>query len=356
MSAQFFSPIVSMPERRSLEERIEMVCLYARLQNYNAVRREWMQRFSTTPPKQETIQAVFNRFRETGSVEDRHRSGRPSTATSESKEEEAMSLVQANPKTSVRQGAVTLDISIRSYRRLMHQLNLRPFRAQHVPALNDTDFDCRVEFCEIMLERFAEDDQLIDKIVWSDESQFRLDGTVNRHNDIVWASNNPHRQVEVPHSQQSVMVWCGLSSQGLIGPHFFDGSVNSESYLNVLETVVWPAVRRRGLTFQQDGAPAHYSLRVRQWLEKKFPGRWIGRRGPINWPPRSPDLTPCDYFLWGWMKERVYRDRATSTAQLRELIRTACSELSADMCQDVCRSASQRFQQCCDREGAQLVE
>jgi len=42
-----------------------------------------------------------------------------------------------------------------------------------------------------------------------------------------------------------------------------------------------------------------------------LPQRWIGRTGPKDlalhsWPPRSPDLTPCDFFLWGYIKERVY--------------------------------------------------
>lgn len=54
--------------------------------------------------------------------------------------------------------------------------------------------------------------------------------------------------------------------------------------------------------FQQDGAPAHYKDFVRVALNNKFEQRWIGRGGPIAWPPRSPDLTPCDFFLWGYVK------------------------------------------------------
>ena len=49
--------------------------------------------------------------------------------------------------------------------------------------------------------------------------------------------------------------------------------------------------------FHQDGAAAHYSLRVRTWLHNKRPENWIGRGGPVEWPARSPDLTPCDFFL-----------------------------------------------------------
>ncbi|KAG8290128.1 hypothetical protein J6590_089543 [Homalodisca vitripennis] len=54
--------------------------------------------------------------------------------------------------------------------------------------------------------------------------------------------------------------------------------------------------------FQQDGAPPHWHNNVRQLLNNTLPHRWIGRTGPRDnalhsWPPRSPDLTPCDFFL-----------------------------------------------------------
>ncbi|PNF20181.1 hypothetical protein B7P43_G16983 [Cryptotermes secundus] len=49
--------------------------------------------------------------------------------------------------------------------------------------------------------------------------------------------------------------------------------------------------------FQQDGAPPHYLGEVREYLNTRFPGRWIGREAPIAWPPRSPGLTPLDFFL-----------------------------------------------------------
>jgi len=58
--------------------------------------------------------------------------------------------------------------------------------------------------------------------------------------------------------------------------------------------------------FQNDGAPSHSSCEVRNFLNCHFPGRWIRRGGPNNWPARSPDLSPLDYCVWGWMKELVY--------------------------------------------------
>ena len=52
------------------------------------------------------------------------------------------------------------------------------------------------------------------------------------------------------------------------------------------------------------GAPAHNLLAVRQWLEEFFRNRIITLHHDIEWPPRLPDLTPCDYFLWGYVKSK----------------------------------------------------
>jgi hypothetical protein len=48
---------------------------------------------------------------------------------------------------------------------------------------------------------------------------------------------------------------------------------------------------------QQDGARPHFCHHFRNHLDKEMAGRWIGIGGPITWPPRSPDLTPLDFFL-----------------------------------------------------------
>jgi hypothetical protein len=51
--------------------------------------------------------------------------------------------------------------------------------------------------------------------------------------------------------------------------------------------------------FQQDGAPPHYLVEVREYLNPRFPGRWIGRAATMAWPPRFPDLTTPGFFLMG---------------------------------------------------------
>ncbi|EFN86571.1 hypothetical protein EAI_17558, partial [Harpegnathos saltator] len=65
---------------------------------------------------------------------------------------------------------------------------------------------------------------------------------------------------------------------------------------------------------QQDDAPPHYAVIVRQFLTDTVPNRWIGRHGEIEWPSRSPDLPPLDYFLWGYVKNNVYATKPANLA------------------------------------------
>ena len=67
-----------------------------------------------------------------------------------------------------------------------------------------------------------------------------------------------------------------------------------------------PLQVRQRFWFQHDGAPAHFALDVREYPNNVFPNRWIRRGGPVQWPPRSPDLTPMDFFIWEEMKCLVY--------------------------------------------------
>ena len=63
----------------------------------------------------------------------------------------------------------------------------------------------------------------------------------------------------------------------------------------MLENV--PLQVRQRLWFQHDWTPAHFALYVREYLNNVFPNCWIGRGGPVQWPPRSPDLTPMDFLM-----------------------------------------------------------
>ena len=87
-----------------------------------------------------------------------------------------------------------------------------------------------------------------------------------------------------------------------------------------------PALKRKNVLkkcwFQQDGAPPHCSNEAMEWLKGTFGSRLISRNADFLWPPYSPDLNPCDYYLWGFLKSRVYSDPVPQTTeQLKQNIR-----------------------------------
>ena len=79
-------------------------------------------------------------------------------------------------------------------------------------------------------------------------------------------------------------------------------------YLDMLELYVAPQLEefQPWIIFQQDGAPPHCGSHIRLFLDATFPNRWNGRDGPTPWPPLSPDITPLDFFLWGYVKNKVF--------------------------------------------------
>ena len=70
----------------------------------------------------------------------------------------------------------------------------------------------------------------------------------------------------------------------------------------------------------QDGAPPHQTVAVSTWMIEVFGRKIIALNHPIEWPPRSPDLTPCDFFLWGYLKSRVYQTPPNDLIDLRDRI------------------------------------
>jgi hypothetical protein len=68
-------------------------------------------------------------------------------------------------------------------------------------------------------------------------------------------------------------------------------------------------------------------------LNEKFPDACTGRGGPIPWPPRSPDLTPMDFFLWGYVKKSVCGEKIGDLQHLRDRIATAIATVTPDIIQ-----------------------
>jgi len=171
---------------------------------------------------------------------------------------------------------------------------------------------------------------------------------------VYWAPENPHVHVEKEVNLAGLKVWCGLSLRGLIGPFFFEGTVTDHVYLDMLCTSILPAIRTHfgndGFYFQQDGAPPHFHRDVRAYLNENLPGQWRRRRGAVEFPPRSLDLTPLDFYLWGTLKDVLYRRKLATLAVLQEEIETACPAIYLDTFVNVAEAVVRRNQKCLDAD------
>ena len=83
----------------------------------------------------------------------------------------------------------------------------------------------------------------------------------------------------------------------------------------------------------EDGAPPLFSYFVTDVLNERFPDAWNGRGGPIPWPPRSPYLSPLDFFLWGYIKNILYAEKIRNIQHMQDRITSAIETVTRDMIQ-----------------------
>ena len=102
-------------------------------------------------------------------------------------------------------------------------------------------------------------------------------------------------------------MWCAISRRRIIGPIFFHETSNTAHYLEIFnEFVDQLDDELRNGYFQQDGATCHTSNDSVTEIESFFDDRIISK---ALWPPRSPDLSPPDFFLWGALKGNANKPR-----------------------------------------------
>ncbi len=108
--------------------------------------------------------------------------------------------------------------------------------------------------------------------------------------------------------------------------------------------------------FQQDGTTCYTSNETIAILQEKFPDRVISRRGDHNWPPRSCDLIPLDYFLWGHVKDKVYANAPQSIQDLKDGIREVIEDIQPQMCELVMENFMKRIWCCKRSRGGHLAD
>ncbi|GFX50012.1 DUF4817 domain-containing protein [Trichonephila clavipes] len=256
---------------------------------------------------------LVKRFEETGKMEDRAQAGRPCLKEARTPciavKMKAIASEAVSGTSSAREAARRLGLPPSSVRNILRRLlQLYPYTLQ----------SCHMNFCQQIPHR-------------------------GKH---LRTTSNPREYTQKPLHSPKVTAWCGFTGSFIRGPFFFETqcpvngwiteTVFAYRYLTLLRETVVPCLIQRGqisnVTFMQDGATSHTANPVKTFLIQTFgEDRIVSRRCMYPWPPRSPDLTPADFWLWGYLKSRVYLSGPSSLPELKDAIRREVSSIHPDM-------------------------
>lgn len=290
-------------------------------------------------------------------VEDLPRSGRPSTSTDEQSVEEVKKIVMDNRRVSVREIAREIGIPKTSVHRILTEfLNMRRVAARLVPKkLNFMQKQRRIDVSEEMLSELRNDPMFFSHIITGDESWVYEFDMETEQQSSEWRLPNEPKPKKPRQSKSKIktLLTVFFDIRGIVHYEFLPAgqTVNKEYYLAVMKRLR-DAIRRKrpdlwankSWILHHDNAPAHTSMLVRNYLAKHS----------VNiapHPPYSPDLAPCDFFLFPKLKLPLRGKRFDTVEMIKENATKELKALPVSAYEKAFEDWSKRFHMCIASNG-----
>jgi len=235
-----------------------------------------------------TVEKWYSKRKKGISLENKKKSGRPKILSRRAKIVIAKSVGkrrQSTRKLASRLTAIGEKCSAMTvHRYLAHDLGCKSFKRRKIPKLSEKNISDRKKFAK-MVKKFKRDDW--HKVIFTDESPFKLNWSPNSQIDRVWAkSPNDVPPVKKQKYSEGLQVWGGMTATGLTDLVILPQNLrlNAENYQTIiLEKALLPSLDRTDTVgpvskrmlvkkmsdfiFQHDGAPAHFAHRTEEWLK-----------------------------------------------------------------------------------------
>ena len=290
-------------------------------------------------------------------VEDDPRSGRPSTTKTDKNIVRVKQTVRSDRRLTIRMIADNLDLNRESVRNiLLHDLWMRKVCAKLVPKiLSEDQKQRRVDFCKDMLEKIRDDPNILYQVITGDETWvFQYDPETKRQSMQWKTAGSPRpKKARMSKSKIKVMLIAFFDQKGLVHHEFVpEGeTVNQYFYQKVLIRLHGRVRRiRRALwsdkswLLHHDNAPAHNALSVRQLLVTK-------QVTALDHPSYSPDLAPCDFWLFPQLKIVIKGTHFSSSEEIKASMTKELKIIKEEELAKCFRGWQDRMQKCINSEG-----
>lgn len=291
------------------------------------------------------------------SLDDDERSGRPSTSTSPETVHEVERIVLEDRRTTICEIADQLEISFGSVQSILtSNLGMHRVAAKFMPRLLTSDQkQFRVEVCQDLLQQSRADPTFLSKLITGDETWVYGYDPETKQQSSQWkrpASPRPRKARQVRSATKSMMI-VFFDIKGIIHREFLpkDQTVNADFYCSVLRRLREDIRRKRPSLWRDgnwilhhDNAPAHNALRTREFLTQT-------RTIVAPHPPYSPDLAPCDFFLFPKMKMRLKGRRFNTVEEIQCESQAVLNTVQESDFHAAFQALQNRWARCIDAQG-----
>ena len=238
-------------------------------------------------------------------------------------------MISEDPSLSTRKAASALQCSQTFIVTVLHDdLHLKPFKFHNWHFIEEHDYAKRLEFAQCFLKLRKSTEQFM---IFSDEAYFYLTLPNNKQNNLYWDVSANWYGIKVPLHDKKVLVWCAISSTHVFGPYFFGTTVNSTNYLEMLRTYFIPRVDKT-----QDYGKSWWSKSPHGYGGPNLPHPAIWDKIPWQNNVATSLSGPQSlwFFLWGYLKQRVYNPLPKTLEALQMNIEREVKNIPQTMLKD----------------------